>query len=417
MDIAAIAKHFEKKEGMLSDWFQHRTKGIRLPVTASVDIRNAGFKITVVDTNVFPAGFNNLCNSFSKTAAGQFKKYFEKAAPGAKKIVIVPEAFTRNIPYFQNIVALQKLLGLAGFEVAIGFLGEELPSDPFTAELPEGQTLKLEKLKRNKEKVFLASMEPDALLLNNDCSNGIPEILSGTRQPIFPSPDLGWHARSKKHHFEIYCQLIEEMARVLEIDCWRFCPITRHVRKMDLSNPSDLERLAETSEEVLKEIQEKYKKYGIAEAPYVFIKSVSGTFGLGLTHVSSKEEILNFNRKERQKLTGSKGGVIPSEYLVQEGVPTIDSFEKAPIEPVLYMVGGESVGGFFRIHEKKDAKGSLNAPGSRFESLCFHKLDEKIEAQIDLHCEDHHDFFKIARWLGKIAALAVGLEEQDLQSA
>src|SRR3989338_6145422 len=32
-----------------------------LPLYSSVDIRDAGFKIAVVDTNIFPAGFNNLC--------------------------------------------------------------------------------------------------------------------------------------------------------------------------------------------------------------------------------------------------------------------------------------------------------------------------------------------------------------------
>lgn len=84
----------------------------------------------------------------------------------------------------------------------------------------------------------------------------------------------------------------------------------------------------------------------------------------------------------------------------------------APIEPVIYYVGGEPVGGFFRIHHDKDTRASLNTPGARFATLCFHKDSEDVGKEIDLHCKDHDDFFTIAKWLGKIACLAVGMEEK-----
>lgn len=414
MELKNIAEAIHKKEKKLQAWFQERAKGIRLPVTTSVDIRNAGFKIAVIDTNVFPSGFNNLCNNFSKTAALHFKRYLEAIDPKAKKMVIVPEAFTRNMAYFQHIKALETLLKMAGYEVAVGYAGEPLSQNPLEVNLPNGEKLLLEQLEEKNKMLRVASQTPDLILLNNDCSNGIPEILKNAAQPMVPSPELGWHSRSKKHHFEIYCQLTGEAAKILDLDCWRFCPITHCERGVDIHNPKDLDRVAEQIVSVLKRTQKKYDHYAVTQKPYVFIKNNAGTFGLGQMHFDSAEEFLNLNRKARQKLASSKGGLQPSEYLIQEGVPTIDSFEGGPIEPILYFVGGESVGGFFRIHEKKDNRESLNAPGSRFDCLCFHKIEEQESGKLVLRCEDHDDFFTIALWLGKVATLAVGLEEKGL---
>ena len=410
--INELAKKFHAKEKEIAEWFRERSKNIQLPITISVDIRNAGFKIAVVDTNVFPAGFNNLCNNFSKIAAQNFSQYLEAYVPKAKKVLIVPETFTRNIPYFENIKALEKLLKLAGYDVAVGFLGEPLPGDPHEITLPGGEVLKLEQMAKRGNSVQTISMTPDVLILNNDCSDGIPPTLQNITQPIYPTPELGWHSRRKKHHFLIYCQLIEEVAKILETDCWFLCPITTAEHDVDFGNEKDLERVAQGIEKVLQKTGEKYKKYGVDEKPYVFVKSSAGTFGLGMTHVESAEEFLNLNRKARQKLVSSKGKDIPSEFLIQEGIVTIDSFEGSPIEPVLYFVGGESIGGFFRIHEKKDNRTSLNAPGARFECLCFHKVKEVKPGHLELHCNDHEDFFTVAKWLGKIATLAAGMENQ-----
>ena len=41
------------------EWMEHTP-----PFYCSVDIRNAGFKLAPVDTNLFPGGFNNLNPAF-----------------------------------------------------------------------------------------------------------------------------------------------------------------------------------------------------------------------------------------------------------------------------------------------------------------------------------------------------------------
>lgn len=42
-----------------TQWLEHSS-----PFYASVDLRNSGFKLAPVDTNLFPAGFNNLNPEF-----------------------------------------------------------------------------------------------------------------------------------------------------------------------------------------------------------------------------------------------------------------------------------------------------------------------------------------------------------------
>lgn len=405
MNLSEITKRLRQRKTDLEIWYAQQGAVLNLPVTISVDIRYSGHKIAVVDTNVFPAGFNNLCHSFSETASNHFRNYFKNLNSEAKKVLLVPEGFTRNLNYFLSVRGIEKLLQQAGFEVEVGFVGDPLPRDPHTIELPGGEKLTLTQLKEN--------AKADLILLNNDCSGGIPPILKQLKIPIYPNPILGWFNRSKKHHFEIYCKLIGEFAKKLDLDCWLFCPITHCERQIDIGRAEDRNRLAEAVRKVLKQTREKYDHYGIAESPYAFIKSNSGTFGLGLTHVASPEEVLNFNRKGRQKLSSSKGGTTPSEYLIQEGVPTIDQYQGSPIEPVLYFIGGNFAGGFFRIHDDKDSRSSLNAPGARFKPLCFHKIDE-APADAGVYCEDHEEFFEIAQWLGRIAALAVALEEKSL---
>ena len=42
-------------------WFSEKRKGLAFPVYSSYDIRDSGHKIAPVDANIFPAGFNNIC--------------------------------------------------------------------------------------------------------------------------------------------------------------------------------------------------------------------------------------------------------------------------------------------------------------------------------------------------------------------
>ena len=55
-----IIEHHQQIEG----WFRNQWLKYPAPFYSSIDIRNSGFKISPVDTNLFPAGFNNLNKDF-----------------------------------------------------------------------------------------------------------------------------------------------------------------------------------------------------------------------------------------------------------------------------------------------------------------------------------------------------------------
>ena len=44
----------------IEHWFRSQWKKNTVPFYCSVDLRNSGFKLAPVDTNLFPGGFNNL---------------------------------------------------------------------------------------------------------------------------------------------------------------------------------------------------------------------------------------------------------------------------------------------------------------------------------------------------------------------
>src|ERR671925_1341426 len=75
---------------VIEDWFQTRWQETPPPFYASVDLRNAGFKIAPVDTNLFPAGFNNLNREFLPLCIQAAQAALENRCPGTTRILIIP---------------------------------------------------------------------------------------------------------------------------------------------------------------------------------------------------------------------------------------------------------------------------------------------------------------------------------------
>jgi hypothetical protein len=61
-----------------------------------VDVRNAGFKLAPVDTNLFPDGWNNLTPSMLPLAVQAAMAAIEKICPEARNLLIVPENQTQQ---------------------------------------------------------------------------------------------------------------------------------------------------------------------------------------------------------------------------------------------------------------------------------------------------------------------------------
>lgn len=361
----------------IEHWFRTQWLDHAAPFYASVDLRNSGFKLAPVDTNLFPAGFNNLNPEFISLSVQAAMVAIEKICPEAHRLLIIPENHSRNTYYLRNVVELANLLKAAGLDVRIGSVSPEI-TEPTTLMAQEDHPLLLEPVVREGNRIKLKNAELGdfdscAILLNNDLSGGIPDILKGLEQDLIPPLHAGWHTRRKTQHFSAYNRVVAEFAELLGIDQWLLNPYFESCEEIDFSARTGEECLAKKVESLLTKISAKYQQYGITQAPYVIIKANAGTYGMGIMTVKSAEEVRGLNRKKRNKMSTIKEGQQVTEVIIQEGVYTFENINDAVAEPVVYMMDHFVIGGFYRVHTSRDADENLNAPGAHFSPLAFEK--------------------------------------------
>src|SRR5207253_2175522 len=94
----------------------------------------------------------------------------------------------------------------------------------------------------------------------------------------------------------------------------------------------------------------KHRQYGIADDPYVFVKADSGTYGMGIMTVRSGSEMMELNKKNRNKMQAVKEGTEVHAVIVQEGIATVDRVNDKPAEPMIYLIDGIPTGGMYRVN-------------------------------------------------------------------
>lgn len=368
--------HLEKQllgsQSTIEAWLRGQWHKTPPPFYASVDLRNAGFKLAPVDTNLFPAGFNNLKEDFIPLAVQAAQETLDRLVPGCRRLLLIPENHTRNQYYFENLIALHDILLQAGFEVRIGSLLEEIEQSKEIL-LPSGRAILLEKIKRQDDRVKLNDFLPCVLILNNDLANGIPEILKGIKQRMLPAAELGWYRRLKSAHFRKYAKVCQELSALISLDPWLLNPFFMRCEEVDFMKREGEGCMLEKSQQLLDQIQKKYDEYHIKERPYVVIKADAGTYGMGVLSIHDPAEIQQLNRKKRNDMTVAKGNRPISQVIIQEGVYTFETWNNAVAEPVVYMIGQYVIGGFYRVHTGRGISDNLNSPGMQFEPLPFVK--------------------------------------------
>lgn len=367
-----LETHLLDNQQAIESWFRQQWRLTKAPFYASVDLRNAGFKVAPVDTNLFPAGFNNINREFAPLCVQAIQASLDITCPDAARVLILPEAHTRNMPYLESVATLRDLLILSGYDTQVATVNTDI-REPTEFTLPSGSKLTLTPIKRQGDRILAGDFDPCVILLNNDLSSGIPEILDGVSQTITPPPGLGWNARLKSEHFEFYRLLIEEFSRIIDIDPWFIDPMFRNCGKINFMERKGEDCLADNVATLLDDIKSKYREHAIDADPYVVIKADAGTYGMGVMMVHSPDEIHDLNRKQRTRMSKSKGGNPIGKVIIQEGVPTYETWGEPPAvaEPVVYMIDRYVVGGFYRVHTKRSTNENLNAPGMHFEPLAF----------------------------------------------
>ncbi|HMW19680.1 MAG TPA: glutamate--cysteine ligase [Nitrosomonas sp.] len=368
--ILALEKRILEAMPAIEHWLRGKWQQHTIPFYCSVDLRNSGFKLAPVDTNLFPGGFNNLNTDFLPLCVQAMMAAVEKICPEAHSILIIPESHTRNIYYLQNVHVLERIMRHAGLNIRIGSLIPEI-TEPTPINLPDGNTLLLEPIVRKGNRLSVGNFDPCAILLNNDLSSGIPDNLKNLDQIIIPPIHAGWTTRLKSQHFTAYDRVAQEFAELIGIDTWLINPYFNSCGKIDFYEEKGVDCVAATVDEILSNIKEKYTQYGVKEEPFVIVKADAGTYGMGIMTVKDGADVYKLNRKQRNKMAKIKEGLSVSHVLVQEGVYTFESIHQAVAEPVIYMIDRYVVGGFYRVHTGKGIDENLNAPGMHFVPLAF----------------------------------------------
>jgi glutamate--cysteine ligase len=363
-----LAPVLESKRAEITAWMSQKRSEVPIPIYGSVDIRDAGWKISVVDANHFPAGFNNVSTEDKPSIGALLKTHILREYHDCEWVHLYPESHTRNKGYVENLIALKELLEIAGFRCTVGSvdfvelghligLSGALKLDQVESKSKDGEDI-----------LLIDGQRPDLILLNNDLTEGIVAGLGS--QIVSPPPSMGWHRRRKSQHYEVLREYVEEIAQMLDIDPWHFMADWFVSKNKCLEKEACRIELAAEVDTFLENLRQKYLELGVVREPVVFIKNDRGTYGLGIMTVRSGSELLQLSNRKMNRLMYSKGGVDVENFLIQEGIPTIlENDEGAPVEPVVYLVDGQAASWFYRINSKKSDIDNLNSPSAQFESF------------------------------------------------
>ncbi len=420
-----LAEHIRRHRKHLWDWHLEHARRAPPPFYCSVDLRDAGFKIAPVDSNLYPAGFNNICPEDLRSAPPIVRAQLEAVStrlgrPAPERVLILPEAHTTNAHYFENLYYLRKILEDAGYDVRFGWFGdmpevEKKPDGTLVFRSVTDKEVPMRPLEIRGGVAQAGDFVPDVILLNNDFSSGYPEALDAVAQPILPSHVLGWHSRKKSGHFRHYNRLAAEFAAIIDVDPWLLQIDTEEVDRVNFNEGAGLERVEVAATRMLERARAEYDRRGIKRAPFVFVKNNAGTYGMGILVVRSPEELARLNRRVKNKMSVGKNRLPIQSVAVQEGVPTATLVDRLPAEPVIYLAGCELIGGFLRANSERGERGdeeNLNAQGMAFRKLCMSDLrlpDDEPGAEPALELV----YGSIAR----LSALATGIELEEAREA
>ena len=365
-----IDTNFEK----IKSWIEIRKEKLPQIFYSSVDLRESSFKSASIDTNIFPAGFNNLDKSNFEMLVDQCRDYINKNVSNCSSILLLCEDHTRNKFYLENVINLANIIQKSGFKITVASFLKEHPDickNTGFIQLPTafGQTIDIFCLSYIKNNLSLFNF--DLCILNNDLSDGKYHDLLELNIPIFPHPKLGWHNRKKSKHIETLNNLTNQMINEcnLKIDTWQLTTLFTTVDNVDINDEKDRELITAEANQLFQKIKAKYDQYNINEEPYLVIKSNNGTYGMGVISINSPDEILTLNRKKRNKLSTGKSSLPIESLIIQEGIPSVQQINEQTAEQVIYNINGTTVSGFYRSHTKKSNKDILNSTGMEFNSF------------------------------------------------
>lgn len=355
----------------VNQYIENQKINLPIPFYSSVDVRESRTKYAPVDHNMYPAGFNNICSADYQEASTAIKAAIAKINPAAKIVGIIPESHTKNLFYLDHLTKLAKLVRDAGYEVInVTFDKALFPDDTKKLDLVSQNETALEIFPGEiiDGEIYANSKKCDFVICNNDQSNPWDINWNEVKTPIGPTPKIGWFRRQKNTHFKYYKIVADQFANHFGIDPDLIQAKFAAVDNVDFEAKSGLDELGTAVDALISTLPEDSK---------VFVKASQGTYGMGISVVGSGDEIINMNRKTRNKMDIGKNSIKFTSLLVQEGVETIIKYDDKAAEITIYLIDAISVGGFMRINGEKDAIGNLNSRGMVFRKLCMSDVRKK----------------------------------------
>jgi len=395
-----------KKWNEWNAYVDKKMEGKPVPLTSSVDIRESKYKVAPVDLNIYPAGFNNICQLDRESGAYTLKKSILTLQANTKVVGLVCESHTKNLFYLDHLHYLKDMMETAGFNVfVISFDQNLFPESIQHLALSSHSGFSIEifhaSVNQTTGKIFSSNQEKistiDFILMNHDQSIPLNIDWQQLTIPVHPSPLIGWFQRQKARHFEFYHQVIQDFGKHFSINPSILEAKFKAVYNLDFEHKSGIETLAAAVDELKSELTPDQS---------IFVKAGQGTYGMGINVVKSGEDILNMNRKTRNKMDVGKSGLKFSSAVIQESIETTLFYDGHPAEITIYLVGGKSIGGFMRTNLEKDVNSNLNSKGMVFQKFCI----SEIRAN-----QEHKTKECLYSLLARLSTLAGAYEIEEIQ--
>ncbi len=373
-----------------------------------MDLRNAGFKLAPVATDLFPGSFNHLTTEMLPLAVQAAMAAIEKICPEARNLLLIPDDDTADPFYMTSVQRLVQIFTQAGLNVRLGSADESL-IEPKMLPLPDGGEIMIEPLLRTRGRLGLKDFDPCTILLNNDLAQGIPRALHNLHeQYLLPPLHAGWTVRRKSRHFQSYEEVAKKFAKLLGMDPWLINPMYGQCAEAVPADAAGLDCVQSNVEALLAKVRRKYKEYGINEKPFVVVKADHGNRGQGILTVRDAKELDN-PRQLCDRMGLAKDGQAITDVLIQEGVPSYERIHRAVAEPVVCMVDRYVVGGFYRVHADRGTDENLGGPGSSFVPLAFAESSQlpRLGAKPGASAPNRFYMYGV---IGRLAMLAAAYE-------
>lgn len=389
---------------IVNAWIDQSQKELPQPLTSSVDVRESKIKYAPVDHNMYPAGFNNLCNKDLLNCSDHFRERFENIKAGISRVGILPESHTKNKYYLDHLYKLKSTIEMGELEVTLFSPDPNLFAES-GADVVELESFSGHRLTIYKAKVQDGEFHPvmsgvtfdfEAIVLNNDQSVPLEVDWKSIKTPVQPSPFAGWYKRQKIHHFKHYREIANKFCKQFDINPDLIQAHFTSVDDVDFNTKEGLEEIGKEVDKLLATLP---------QGSSVFVKASQGTYGMGISVVSSGEEIISMNRKVRNKMDVGKNNLKFTSVLIQEGVETIVKYDDAPAEVTIYLVNGKSSGGFMRTNPLKGTQANLNAQGMIYQKLCLSDVKQDC---------DHTIKEAVYSIIARLSVLAASYEMKEL---